>query len=121
MNLLRANEEKLLKELISMKEDPIPLNRLFCILSELEDLEKQGYIKFKYKDDRLHGNFIAAVSVTESGKHYFEDKNQYLQEKRIEEKKRKKSELKTDVKFIISTLIAVAALAISIISLCIKL
>lgn len=120
MQILRENEEKLLEKLLEEEADNISLNGQYCKLSELEHLEKLGYIRFIYKN-QLRTNFLASVSITVNGKCYFDDKNKYLQEQQVETNKVKKAERKADIKFIISTSIAVIALVVSILSFCIKL
>lgn len=120
MKLLRENEEKLLEKLIAEEADKISLNGQYCKLTELEHLEKMGYVRFNYKNE-LRTNFLASVTITENGKSYFNDKNKYLQTKHEEDKRNKRAERKADIKYIITTLIAVVALVVSIASVCIKL
>ena len=119
MKLLRENEENILSQLLNENEESIQLSGNDYKLSELENLEKLGYLVFRHKE-LLRTNFFANVSITESGKQYFEDKEKYLQAKQEEEKKYKKAERIANIKYIITTSIAVIALVISIVGVCVN-
>ena len=120
MQLLRENEERLLSKLLNEKKESISFNGNYCKLSELEILARSGYIKIIYKDDSYRGSFFCTVSITENGKWYFEDKEKYLQAKQEEEKKNKKAERIANIKYIITTSIAIIALVISIVGVCLN-
>ena len=115
MELLRENEEKVIKYLIdeSHKNTSL-LTKNICEESVIIHLNKLGYIEICDKFHTMSNGNIYDVKLTEQGKHYFEDKKAW--EKEI--KKSKHIKIFKVIAYVgayfITTGIAVAALVVSI-------
>lgn len=111
MQLLDKKLEVLLKELSDADNtDYIDTRNYDCRHNELDALEESGYIEQKRNRS---GSPTVNISLTYDGLHYFEQKQHLLNNNR-------KNNIKERVRYGITTVVAVGALIVSIVSLCIK-
>lgn len=107
MELLDKNLELLLKKLL--EDNKKSVSKEDCEQSEIDSLIKDGY--FTKKDAKTFEGWQYLIEPTQKGKHYFSNKQKYIETLRHEKNIQR-------LRFWIPVIISIAALAVSIITLC---
>lgn len=107
MEILDPDLELLLKNLL--EDNKRNVSKEDCEQSEIDSLIKNGY--FEANGAETFDGWQYLITPTQKGKHYFSNKQKYIETLRHEENIQR-------LRFWIPVIISIAALAVSIITLC---